>query len=412
MAVVARSEISAGAASASAPVAAPVAASGRIAALDGLRGVAAAVVVVFHWLCLFHWELTPVFAEAPPRIVDTPLAILWNGPFAVSVFFVLSGFVMAAAAERRRERLVANVVTRYLRLALPVTVSVLLAWALLSLMPEAVARMQAASAEPSPWLHYTYSDSIPGVHLALADGLVANFLRGTSWFNNVLWTMQIELVGSVLLFVLYWLAEGRLRLWLLAATGLVVVVLFRDAYLAFVTGAALFEAARRGLLDRVPLWVGALALGTGLLLGAPSEGAHARLGLPEALPEALWLGNAGGLVPVLAATLLLLAVLTLRPLGVLLSMRGPQWLGRISFGLYLVHVPPLYTLVATAHLAGAMPPVLLAGVYFAGVLVAAHLFTLAVDEPSLRGLQRLRPRLSRLDPFAARRLAARAGDVR
>ena len=373
----------------------PVTGTVRLAALDGLRGVAALVVVVFHYLCLLHWHAVPVFSPDPPAIADTPLGLLWNGPFAVSVFFVLSGFVMAAAAHRRRAALLANAATRYLRLAIPVTASVLLAWALLAAMPDVSLRLAASEADPSPWLEFTHAGEIPGLHLALADGMLGNFLQGGSDFNNVLWTMQIELLGSLMLFAIYWLASGAWRLWLLLGAAIVIFLLFSNHYLGFIAGAGLYEMARRGWLDPDPdlRWraalLPALALLLGVVLGAPSMGAHERLGLPH-LPGLLRLGAPWSLWPVVAATLILYAALTLRPLGRLLSARLPQWLGRVSFGLYLVHVPPLYTLVAAAHLAGTLPAAVLGALYFAGVLLAAHLFTLAVDEPGQRGLRRLR----------------------
>lgn len=361
----------------------------RLPALDGLRGVAALVVVVFHYLCLLHWQATPIFGQNPPAAADTPLGLLWNGPFAVSVFFVLSGFVMAAAAERRRRTPFTNAITRYLRLAIPVTASILLAWALLYVLPDAATRLAASQVAPSPWLEFTYREVIPGPHIALADGLAGNFLRGRSGFNNVLWTMQIELLGSVMLFAIYWLASGRQRLLVLAGAAAVIIVAAPLHYLGFIVGAAIYEAAQRGRLDNMPAGVGVLAFVAGAALGAPGPGAHARLGLPEA-PVALTLGNPDGFWPVLAAALILFAALTFRSLARALALRIPRWLGRVSFGLYLLHVPPLYTIVAAAHLSGALPGPVLAAAYFGAVLLAAHLFTLAVDEPCLRGLTRLR----------------------
>lgn len=364
----------------------------RLAAFDGLRGVAAAIVVAYHYIYLLHWQFLPGLGRTVPSLSDTPLGILWNGPFAVSVFFVLSGFVMAAAAERRRNLLIANVLTRYLRLAVPVTASVVLAWVWLNLFPRATSIMRENSDFPSPWLRYTYHIDIPGFHYAIADGLVANFLRGYSYFNNVLWTMQIEFFGSILIFVLYKIFIGRVRIWtLLLAGGVSVYLTSHTYYLAFMAGSLLYEARRSDLIALTPAWLGPVALVFGLLLGAPGQGFGERVGFLHG-PAMLQPGHREGLWPVLAAACLLFAALRSRSLQALLSMKFPQWLGRISFGLYLVHVPPLYTLVAAVHLSTELPELVIGIAYVTLILLLAHVFTALVDEPTLHGLRKLRSR--------------------
>jgi peptidoglycan/LPS O-acetylase OafA/YrhL len=81
-----------------------------------------------------------------------------------------------------------------------------------------------------------------------------------------------------------------------------------------------------------------------------------------------------------------------------------QWLGRLSFSLYLIHVPLLYTVIVgfypvMARLHLGLPDYLLAMVYASLALGGAHLFTRAVDEPNLAMLRKLRPGLVGLDPL-------------
>lgn len=370
---------------------APVTSASRIEAFDGLRGVAAAIVVLFHYLCLLHPSLVSGMSGEVNPLVHTPAKFLWNGRFAVAVFFVLSGFVMAAAAERRRGALAASSATRYLRLALPATASCLLAWAWLGAFPDSARAMQETLAAPSRWLEFTYQSPILPLWYAVGDGMIANFLRGYSRFNNVLWTMKIELFGSLGIFALYALATGPARLAALAAAGVAVLLWLPHPYMGFVFGAALYEAHRRGLLLALPAVVPVAALAAALLLGGPGEGAHLRLGLPP-VPEAWQLGTSRGIMDVVAAALLILSVLTLPALARVLARRLPIFLGRISFGLYLVHVPPLYTLVAWAYLQG-LPEMVLAPAYGLGVLALAWVFTIAVDEPLLRRITSLRDRI-------------------
>jgi peptidoglycan/LPS O-acetylase OafA/YrhL len=371
-----------------ASMAVPAIATARIRAFDGLRGVAAAIVVVFHYMCLLHPSLTPPMGAQAHWLADTPFAILWNGNFWVAVFFVLSGFVMAAAANRRRDALLVNSATRYLRLALPATASCLLAYLWLNAFPDSATALGEAQAQPSAWLQYTYQDPILPVGYAAADGMIGIFVRGYSRFNNVLWTMKIELLGSLAIFALYALTQEWMRLASLVLGGVAVVLWFSDAYLGFVFGAALYEAHRRGLLQALPALIPLVALVGAVILGGPGQGAHLRLDLPH-VPEAWQLGQARGTVHAIGAALLLLAVLTLPALSRLLDHAVPVFLGRISFGLYLVHVPPLYTVVAWAWLQG-VPELVLAPVYLASMVMLAWAFTLLVDEPLLRRIAALR----------------------
>ena len=128
-----------------------------------------------------------------------------------------------------------------------------------------------------------------------------------------------------------------------------------------------------------------------MVLGGPGEGVHLRLGLPD-VPEQWHLGRSRGVMLGIAAALLIYAVLTLPLLARALVRPIPLFLGRISFGLYLVHVPPLYTIVAWAYLQG-VPEIVLGLIYVVSVVVLAWAFTLIVDEPSLRWISALRTRI-------------------
>jgi peptidoglycan/LPS O-acetylase OafA/YrhL len=385
--------------------------SSRIPALDGLRGLAAFIVVVFHFLCLLvPTAVTGMTPSSTITIAKTPIALLWDGRFAVSVFFVLSGFVMAAAAERRHEMLITNTVTRYVRLAVPAMASAVLAWMLLSIFPTATTDLKNSAEIPSWWLGGTYQQPIPPVGDAVYDGLIGNFLTGRSRFNNVLWTMRFELIGSVGLFLAYWLSSGRSRLILLCVAGLVILGSARihPAYVAFVLGALMYEAYARQRIGDLGRSIPVVALVIGLLLGAAGPEAAVQWGAPDWVP---W--RFKGAIPVVGATMLIYAILVLTVVGKFLSARLFQWLGRVSFGLYLVHAPLLYTVVAFAHTHFGWNAAVLAPAYLGATLALAHLFTLCIDEPVLRQIRHLRVLATRYGrPLIAGRIGRIPGPER
>jgi peptidoglycan/LPS O-acetylase OafA/YrhL len=78
----------------------------RVTQLDGLRGIAALVVVACHVLSTLP-GIGSVFSDrsvglsgAAMWAIFSPLHVLWNGTPAVHLFFVLSGFVLVLPFSR------------------------------------------------------------------------------------------------------------------------------------------------------------------------------------------------------------------------------------------------------------------------------------------------------------------------
>jgi peptidoglycan/LPS O-acetylase OafA/YrhL len=366
--------------------------TGRVSALDGLRGVAGFIVLIFHYLSAFHPQIVPDRTSNPYQIADTPLGLFWNGQFSVVVFFILSGFVVSGSAIKRKQLLWVALVLRYLRLALPATASVIFAWCLLSLIPDAANALNAA--HPSDWLHYTYQAPIPNFLYALLNGSIGIFRYGPSSFNNALWTMRIELFGSAAIYCLYLSPHRIMRIALLLAACVALPLTHHTIYEGFAFGSLLLEASIAGFLpNRLPI----LAFTLGSLIGAFGTGFAGRAGLSR-LPFSLWPGNATGLIYPIAALLLVYGCLRSADLARAFSHRVPQFLGQISFALYLVHVPLLYTVFAWMQVAlpdNSYSGWVVACVFFPVAVAAGYIGTVLVDEKVLRLLSFLRGRMSR-----------------
>jgi peptidoglycan/LPS O-acetylase OafA/YrhL len=104
----------------------------RLHALDGLRGVAAVVVVAFH--VFLYAELSET---ASTVLLASPLGLIVNGPGAVHIFFVLSGYVLALSLSRDTGsgRLARFYVRQLFRIQPPYMAAVLFAWAASSAYP-------------------------------------------------------------------------------------------------------------------------------------------------------------------------------------------------------------------------------------------------------------------------------------
>ncbi len=365
---------------------------GRNLSLDGLRGCAAFLVMVYHFTAvIFPAALTgnPAVAHGGWEVAlyGSPFWFLLDGEFDVAVFFVLSGYVLTRDAFLSGETAVIRrrAVGRLPRLALPAGVSTLAVFVLLHL---GAYRLQAAQAASG-------ADSLFDSHRVFAFprdlGSLLDNLFWRTWFapadvtrmyNLVLWTMPAELWGSFIVFAAS-LILGWAR-WRTGVLAVLAVVLWQAvpgngvALGVFVGGAALASARRRWLPNAAWLAVGA----AGLVLGAYNGG-----------PLFQWLGLPGWIdTPLRAAGALLLvaAVLHVPLLQRVFEWRPFLWLGRISFARYLVHQPIIYSLGAAVFLSGAgrLGYQAAAASSFAVVLAASLAVALAaerwIDRPATR----------------------------
>src|SRR4249920_301079 len=97
---------------------------GKLGYMDGLRGVAAFVVVLHHFALTFRPELVAAVS---------PLTLLFAGHFAVCIFFVISGFVLSYKffETSRADVVTSGAVRRYFRLMPLVLTAVLISYLLL-----------------------------------------------------------------------------------------------------------------------------------------------------------------------------------------------------------------------------------------------------------------------------------------
>jgi len=338
--------------------------SSRLYHLEAVRGLAAIVVLLHHGFLGFAPTVTG-FLNSPgmrdaTSFVGSPLFFLVNGQGAVVLFFVLSGFVLPMRyfeAGDARIIVVASL-KRLPRLYLPVACSILLTWLLFQV--GAFAFTPAAAISGSSWLANSAFADATHLRVDLREAIAATwtvFSVGNSTFNNVLWTMRPELLGSFLVFGMAPLlraSRGSLEATGLVALALVFTATCADVLVPFALGCALSYLARA--VPRSLPWPAAtvmIVLGLACLSYVEPIGAYSFLGnLPQS--QLLVFGiNAFG------AGLLLLAVHHNRGLSRGLGSRLGYWLGLYSFPIYLVHFLVIATLGSAAfvyaHATGCNP---------------------------------------------------------
>ncbi|MEP6671070.1 MAG: acyltransferase [Chthoniobacter sp.] len=340
--------------------------SHKLAPFEGLRGIAAFIVVIWHLHLAFWITSYPDIAQhlsSLPHFLPWPLLIgikgLSNGIFAVWLFWIMSAFVLSlqfflraheGTPTRAHDYLEDAFLRRYPRLLIPVLASVAFAYVLHAshLMRNVPAAQALGEPYASGWLGswYTFPASLSG---ALKSAAWQSFFAydGSSTYNNVLWTMEKEFYGSLFLFAfLGVLGHRRSRLWLYPLIALACRELDMDWLNAFVAGIALCDlfVNRHKLSHLHRPWQ--QPLHRLLLSGYTTAAFWIFLILGAGMPD--YRGVFHLLLGVAAIAFTLLSKGTQQ----FLSSAIPLFLGRISFGLYLIHIPIICSFSCWAYLAG------------------------------------------------------------
>lgn len=307
----------------------------RIEYLDGLRGIAAFMVFLGHYIPLY---IRVAFLITFAFIIRD---------FSVCIFFVLSGFVLTFSFffTANHEKLVSGAVRRYIRLLIPILFLLSVTYALIYPGPSNLIDLYS--------LKEMLSEGFWGVFL---QGQTA-YAPEVREYTGVLWTITIEFIGSFLVFSFAALFGQLRNRWILY---LAAIVLFLNTYyLAFILGMLLADifANRSNHLMR---WKNPWVLTIGLLIIlilvlTPFVFFTESITYPDinslsaavisANPLANTMlfqygGNISGttLFHIVSAFFLLAVLVNFEWLKSVLSHRIPAFLGRISFSLYLFHM--------------------------------------------------------------------------
>ena len=372
---------------------------GKVQYLEGLRGIAAMQVVLLHFVSGFLPERAQ---HAWP-----PLRVLFDGHTAVYVFFLISGAVLTPSFARPGP-FAAKLVKRVVRLGIPVAAAAVIATLLLAAWPDA--HLRAAALTGSAWLAMDSSGAPTLAHLAREvslDSLLLGYREATLFaplaerlplmeqsLDAPFWSLHLELYGSLLVLVLVWLRARSAWLYRVLV-GAAAVLFGTHPMFLFVLGhllspvMALPVDGHKRLCAMLPL-AGTLLLAVGLALAATKDWRVIETcRLWVAAIELAASPNLFQFASQLAAVLIFVGVLLHPPAQALLQRWSCRQLGRLSFGIYLLHFPILFT-VACLILTDTQPvlpfaaSVAIVFVVFIGItMFAAMLFERWIDRPAI-----------------------------
>ena len=348
-------------------------AASRLPFIDALRGVAAMWVVIFH---ISEGGHIAALQAVLPDWVNA--AVFRAGHLGVPIFFVLSGFVIALSIGK--DRVTARYVGRFalrraIRLDLPYWASIAITLGFAAVKTQ----LRADAAGP-----------VATVPQVLAHMFYLQDFLGYRAINTVYWTLcfeiQFYLLFCILLGISWWLrtddADRRAQagIFAVAAVASIIWPLVQSLHLpglaltgwhGFLIGAFTYWCLSGVMAGRWLLLYGLALLGVFSVTRDPFTAAC-----------------------VVTATIIY-AVGRAGHLTDWLGQRAPQFLGRVSYSIYLLHLPiegaafwALNRVLPRTPLFDALSALLVIAIALAG----AQLFWWAVERPSTALARRLRTR--------------------
>ncbi len=316
-----------------------------IAYLDGIRGVAALGVFLNHFSLAFYpaWNtLKPELSHLDGLEIaytHSILSFLNSGTFYVSVFFVLSGYVLSHKyfSSNDVEALISGLFRRFLRLFMPITFVIILSYILL--MSHLYFNDPVSQISMSNWFSNLWHIGNP-TRLLFENILYGSSLFvGVASFDTCLWTMSWEFYGSlfVFTFLLFTHFTKRFQLPMLLLPMVYFFIMKQPLYEDMLLGMTLFYIEQKvknsgGIVTNllaIVLLPLSLALASVPFVG-PLPGTW-----QEAVKNNIW-----DYTPWCAGVTayFLVVVFVLSPfLQRIANLKPLAFLGYISFSLYLLH---------------------------------------------------------------------------
>lgn len=383
----------------------------KIHYLNGLRGVAALVVVAHHYLTVF-WPAatsytvnTAVHTRIDRIILQTPLQIFFSGSLAVQIFFVLSGFVLTYKIFKDKTsttEIMRKIKKRYFRLMPLVLFSVILGWIFSVYNLFSLDEVAHITGAVDRFNLMTYK---MGLIEALWQGSIGVFITSINAVNShnpVLWTIHFEFAGSIMVLLLAPIIKtlpkrSIIYFWLIFS-------LIATNFACFIAGMFLADlyVNRRYIFDnfgsinwfnKVIFLLSIITIGS-IYPTQPQDSSGIFSGLIFNLQPHL----SSILITVfrfVSAVGIVFAVMSWVELQRIFSLKITLWLGRVSFALYVTHwiimssfSTSLFVLIKqhfNYNIAAGI--VVISG--FAVSFLVAHILTIYIDEPAIKSSNKL-----------------------
>lgn len=369
--------------------------SNRIESLDSLRGISAFIVVIFHCLIAFVLFANAVNYHFANDFIEfltlSPLKIFWSGNEAVLLFFVLSGFVLFLPfINNRTQRYSVYITKRFFRIYIPYIVLMAVSTILAILFMDYKDNTGLSLHYVNRWDHEVTFSAIVAYILMINYELTN--VNGVVW--SLIHEMRISIIFPFVAYLIYKL--NFVKSLLITSVGWAIVY-YSIIYINNMVDFGKYEIITANIGQTV--WYSIfffagsfLAKYIHLFSVIKNIKWYAKLGI---FLVSIILINAKAifylldissyklpqLVSLIGIMILFILVLNSKLAENLLTQKPFLWLGKVSYSLYLVHIPVI--MVTTIVLGKIIPMKMAFIIAIVLSLIAAGIAYKLVEVPAI-----------------------------
>ena len=359
----------------------------KLAYLEGLRGVAALMVVLCHLRYTFAISSTDTLLEQLKQrtdsyllsyIVNSIVNIMFDGNLAVYIFWFMSAYVISIKLfmQDDSQYLFQSFSKRYFRLMLPALGSILFALSLLhfGLMYNSQLAQKLGTGYQNGWLGSFYQFDA-NILEAVKSGLWNTFFNydDRTSYNASLWTMNPELYGSMFCFLLFGVVGNnryRHMFYLIIMCGTFILKTYWLTSFLFGFFMCDINYSKPNWIKKTidfltqNKFINTVIFICLIIIGGKS--------------------NYFGFFDLFISSLIVIIIMRTFYLQQLLQNAFMVWLGKISFSLYLIHLPLICSfscyLYLTLNLEHQTKVLLISSLTIALALFISYIFTKFIDK--------------------------------
>lgn len=323
----------------------------KLIPLEAMRGLAAIIVLIHHVLLGFAPYMSGLLPQArnANSFVGKWYFFLFNGTSSVTFFFTLSGFVLCWSYFNSGDKsnLLKAFFKRWPRLAGLVVITTLSSYLIFKLGLYYYEQASLISNStwllnfgcPTPFCANGWAISFDASFLDAFTQALTTFFTGTSTYNTNLWTMKIEFIGSIVVFLIAAFISLVLSFNYLFTTSIILLIwaLSVNPYLVpFIAGIFLSASiAKYKTRLNFHFAISLMITGVYLLSYLIPEKDFAWVSLIQ-YPSFI-VDNIRIIINTIASVLIILSIMTNDFMFNKINGKFFAFLGKLSFPLYLVH---------------------------------------------------------------------------